>query len=182
MWTYATLIRPGPSTYFLVYRSQPDQALKAQLTTAAPCRDSPLVHHHVLPKIKTKESPEEEEAKKDQNSYFSLFNGFINLEEIGQVKNCLTQDFTLWEIPKMPRFEQSDRTAYVRLTSELLENASSLLSAYRQLQARSEAYPLLSWREVSEWAKDINAVDARWYTVPQLETDYSLSKTPERQK
>ena len=97
------------------------------MSTSAPCRDSPLVHHHVLPKTKTKVSPEEEEAKKDANSYFSLFNGYTNLEELSQVRNCLTQDFTLWEIPKMPRFEQSDRAPYALLTSELLEHTAVLV-------------------------------------------------------
>ena len=136
----------------------------------------------MLPKIKTKASPEEEEAKKDQNSYFNLFRSFINIEELNQVKTCLTQDFTLWEIAKMPRFERSDRSAYVLMTSELLEHTSSLLAAYRCVLAQSDSYPLLSWRDVAEWAKDIRFIDPRWYSIAALETDYGLSKSTERQK
>ena len=82
----------------------------------------------------------------------------------------------------MPRFERSDRSSYVLLTSELLDNTSSLLAAYRSILAQSESYPMLSFREVCEWAKDIHFIDPRWYSLSQLEADFTLSKTTERQK
>ena len=179
VWCLSTLIKPGISNFFLVYRYEPGIQLKACITTSKPLRETSLVHHHVLPKSKSKQTQEEKEAKQDANSYFNIFKSYQNVETEEYLRECLKQDFNLWEVQKIPELAKTEVMVYNRVTDEILKNCGAFMIVYRALLSSSETYPNLGWKETAEWIKEI-AFTSQDYPMTKFETDFSLTKAIEK--
>ena len=179
VWCLSTLIKPGVSNFFLVYRYEPGIQLKACISTSKPLRETCLAHHHMLPKSKSKQTQEEKEAKQDANSYFNIFRSYQNVETEEYLRECIKQDFNLWEVPKIPELAKTESMVYNRVSEEVLKSCNALMTAYRYLLSNSETYPNLGWKEVADWIKEIEFTNQD-YPMTKFETDFSLTKAMEK--
>lgn len=107
--------------------------LKAHFSTQIPIRTHQIAHHHVLPRLKKKETFEEEEARRDKNYYFDIFRGFADKQVPEKVKLAMMSDFENWEIAQMPQLLIVGQQGYRKIIEVMLEHANTLLVTFKRL-------------------------------------------------
>ena len=159
LWSTSLLCKPGKQGFFLVYKFDNDRVLKAHFSTNIPIRTSQNVHHHILQKIKQKESQQEIDARRDKNYYFDIFQNYSNQLAINSVLEVLKTDFTYWEVPYMQELHIVGQKGYQSLIKVMNKYAQPLIILYKRLQSSSETFPLLNYKCILDWAKQCSIVN-----------------------
>ena len=164
LWSTSLLCKPGMQGFFLVYKFDNDRVLKAHFSSNIPIRTSQNVHHHVLQKIKQKESQEQIDARRDKNYYFDIFQNYSNQLAENSVEEVLKTDFTYWEVPYMQELHIAGQKGYQSLIKVMNKYAQTLIILYKRLQSSSETFPLLSYKCLLDWAKQCSILND-YYTA-----------------
>ena len=137
------------------------------------------MHHHILKKLKQKETHEEIEARRDKNHYFDIFRGYAEKQKPALVEKALMSDFKHWEVPNMPQLMIVGQQGYRDLIQVMIKHASTLLVSFKRLQSSSDSFPALTYKTVNDWANNIDIIDTD-YSVTMFLRDYLETRVPEK--
>ena len=102
LWTIPLLCKPGQQDFFLVYKFDSDRIIKAHYKSNIPIRHDQIGHHHILPKMRRKETTEEKEARRDKNYYFDVFRTYTKKLSHQALVKVMQSDFEHWDSRSIP--------------------------------------------------------------------------------
>ena len=102
IWTAPILCQPGPQDFFLIYKFDSNRVVKAHFKSNIPVRHNQLPHHHILPKMRKKETEEEKEARRDKNYYFDVFRSYARGNSTKALEQVFQSDFENWDTKSLP--------------------------------------------------------------------------------
>lgn len=86
-------------------------------------RHNQLVHHHILPKMRKKETEEEKEARRDKNYYFDVFRSYARGNQTKALEQVFQSDFENWDTKSLPQLEIVGKQGYQSLMKVFIKHA-----------------------------------------------------------